>query len=538
MRLFVIPFLCVIPWLPFPQEIHSLTFPVFAALLLVASLRSKLNLSLGVNSILWLTFVLWGLFRLEPGREWNTVCLSDSLLLMSLVLLLSLEKARENWPILLAGLSLVLNLGLLFIGYSKLYQYGPLNQESHFQGFNLICLWVLIAHLFTKASGKNHLRSAFYGISIAIILISMAMSGAKAVQLTVFVALIGVAVLYFFKTLRLQSWLLYMTIPLWLVGVGIILPIGTGLADPIGSSSSILARQDLWLATWRMIQSHWLWGVGNYSYLGWIRDYWSPLSELKFINEVYPPGAHNWFLNVWAELGFIGLAIALTITYRAILLPSLRYLRSGDKSALLAASFSGAYVIFCSATFASYGFITSMVALLVITTFHEISNPGWTLQINYRLMRLLSICLILGMSVNSLPLFHDFNARSTVKEIFLNHRVAGLKEVADLESSLQESPNSIASFYASGVFLQNRDFDNSLSLIKMTSNLSGSRWPIERRWFEWYAMQGRCSENKHIATKIRDYIHPSQLQWISPQSTECYRLLANQGKLDSAGKFR
>lgn len=85
-------------------------------------------------------------------------------------------------------------------------------------------------------------------------------------------------------------------VSLGLLGLGIVLAIRSGNIDSIPAPRSLVFRFEYWVATWQMIEDHWLLGVG----LGNFQAYY-PHYKLEVASETIAD-PHNWFLDIAATL--------------------------------------------------------------------------------------------------------------------------------------------------------------------------------------------------------------------------------------------
>jgi O-antigen ligase len=93
---------------------------------------------------------------------------------------------------------------------------------------------------------------------------------------------------------------------------------------------SITYRGDYWRAGFKMMQEHWLFGVGIDSYGDWYRHYRTAEAVLRRGPSAVTDAAHNVFVDFGSTMGFVGLILYLFFVI-FVLRVSIKYLSSCSK---------------------------------------------------------------------------------------------------------------------------------------------------------------------------------------------------------------
>jgi O-antigen ligase len=207
-------------------------------------------------------------------------------------------------------------------GYKGLGVWRGIYRHKNFLGRLMVLNTLLLLLL---APGNRRYRWAFWagiGLSVGLLLLS-ASKGA----LVVFVVLLTLLPLY--RTLRWNnlSAVSLLIIAAVLMGGTIAMWIFDNLEpllDSMGKDLTLSGRTDLWAAVIVKIKEHPLLGYGYSGFwLGWdseAGDVWKVLPWT-------PPHAHNGFLDLWLDLGFLG-ELVFVLGFLMSFVRALRWLRS------------------------------------------------------------------------------------------------------------------------------------------------------------------------------------------------------------------
>lgn len=178
---------------------------------------------------------------------------------------------------------------------------------------NLLAIFALLALIVTAVQAHARVlpkRQAWFGIGVSIVALALTRSS------TVLVCLVLCAVVFGFAVLARR-------IPLgrrWTVGVGALLLAGlTALVVVVargeilrllGKSSDLTGRVTIWRSVYHLAVER---PVVGWGWTGWWQPYLSPFADLAHRKGVVYLQAHNAYLDVWFQLGFIGLALFLAV---------------------------------------------------------------------------------------------------------------------------------------------------------------------------------------------------------------------------------
>jgi exopolysaccharide production protein ExoQ len=152
---------------------------------------------------------------------------------------------------------------------------------------------------------RGHLRRVMALSAAAVILFAIANSGSRSTFLAVMFM-----VLFLIYRLGFATRIVVPALALPVVG----LVISDTLMNRIGllftgDDSTGSGRTDIWLVGYQALERFWLWGAGLGTFPSVYRAY-QPLGP-----RIVPPSAHNAYLQVWTELGIVGLIILLAILF-------------------------------------------------------------------------------------------------------------------------------------------------------------------------------------------------------------------------------
>jgi len=185
--------------------------------------------------------------------------------------------------------------------------YGQKNWLGRMMAFAIV-LWLLAM---MGTARYRLVKLGFAGLSTALLLLSDS-KGALVVLLTL---------LALFPIVRLWRLHLGMVVPLIMIMVTLAGIGGTVVAGNletvlglVGKDQSFTGRVPLWEAVWEMIGQHpWLgFGYGAF-WLGWNEPSQYVWIRFARVGGWEPPNAHNGFLDLWLELGIVGLSLFVIV---------------------------------------------------------------------------------------------------------------------------------------------------------------------------------------------------------------------------------
>lgn len=192
---------------------------------------------------------------------------------------------------------------------------GNLFQSERIQGFpgnaNLIAFVAVLglAIFFVEylVSVKNQ-ALAVVSMFGAAMFIALAKSASMFIALLIVLAAAVIAMLAEGKPRQARHRIYRGTSWVSLFGVFLVAVYWVEITDFLGKSPDASGRFSIWQSVWELISTKWLLGWGWISH--WIPGV-SPYEGLAVIDQVPYYHAHNAFLDVWLQLGLIGLALFL-----------------------------------------------------------------------------------------------------------------------------------------------------------------------------------------------------------------------------------
>lgn len=524
MWLLWIPFLAIIPWLPLPQQIQQITFPVTLIVILLLSMRMVEKRAISYSQVLWLVFSLWIFIRTNSNREFAPAAWGEAVLILAVVWLGSQKVNASNLSRITTIVASVAVFAKWALGDILFYQYSPFNQENHYALFLYFSFGCGVYELASNEK-KSGLEPWFVFAGMTLSTLAIFFTGAKAIQLA-WLAIVGVTGLLQWKKIRnISPKFILPLIVLVLLVITIGIPFWASNQAPLGSNSSLLARQDIWKASFVFIQDHWGVGIGWHEFGARIAEVYPDRFHAYWPYEMYPSGAHNLWLHIWSELGVVGFVLLFSAILAGLIsLWGRLKEESFRRPAILFGLYTG-YCIILATTHAGYGFPSSLLILVLFSLAMDRSEVFviHKLQERWRIgIPMLFALLLLGTSALQ---YRMLFAETMVSPIFINHQVRGMEDVNLLQKALEYAPNSIASYYASGVFLQNGDWNAARHYVDLTEQLSGSRWPIAQRKFEFGVKEYGCANMRDLAESIWKKTPKGEASWVLPESATCFKTI-------------
>ena len=182
---------------------------------------------------------------------------------------------------------------------------------------NFVSAHLGISALASLAFGLERVRSL---ASRLILLVSVTLSLFVIYQSNssqgLLIFLLGISLIIYFRFLRLFHLIIRWTYLLLVLGGLLLGTVGVLNQGPLSSllyQDSVTYRGDYWSAGWKMTLAHPLFGVGIDSYGDWYRFVRSESSVLRRGPEVTSNSAHNVFLDISSNGGFLSLVAYLLI---------------------------------------------------------------------------------------------------------------------------------------------------------------------------------------------------------------------------------
>ena len=196
---------------------------------------------------------------------------------------------------------------------------GNLFQSERIQGFvgnaNLIAfiavLGLVIFFVEYLVSARNQ-RLAIFSMVAAAAFIALAKSASMMVALVIVVIAAVIAMIAEGKPRSVRHRIYRATLWSSLFGVFLAAVYWVEITDFLGKSPDASGRFFIWQTVWSLAQERWLLGWGWISH--WIPGV-APYEGLIIIEDVPHFHAHNAFLDVWLQLGVVGLGVFLWLVW-------------------------------------------------------------------------------------------------------------------------------------------------------------------------------------------------------------------------------
>lgn len=519
MWLFLLPLLLFIPWHPEPQKIQFLGFGVVAmlAILVFGKKRQAEGLQWGWISMAWVALAVWSLIRLSWSREFASLYTLQDLVILAFLWVWPQRKTSSWLPWVLLGASAVSFTLQQFMGEIWWYQFGPFNQENQAQLFQFAMLFGGLL-LWPKPTWR--------WLGLGIPLLSIGLSGAKAVQLAILVTLLAFVVFYGVGRKKWGNLFQWIWVSVFVAFVGLGIPLWLASAQPLSANPSMLSRQDIWWAAKEMLtHGAGFMGVGTGEFGAIAGNYMPDRWSAYWMHLSAPNGAHNLFLQYAVEWGVIGAVLSLWVYIGSLVGAWRRYQRDAQNQSLVHLSFLVGMLPILALTHAIYGFPSSVLFFVWMTVQGE--TPVSFFQRKIHWIKIIPVTLFVSLGLATLWSYKQLDAESQVRHIFVQHQIHGMQDVEKIQQSLQSMPNSIAAYYASGLFLSNLDTKSASYYLDRTEELSGLRWPIGERRFEIELIGKSCNSQENLARQIFLKIPHSKPYFQRNESNICYERWQN-----------
>lgn len=182
---------------------------------------------------------------------------------------------------------------------------------------NLLAIFALYALVVTAVQAHGRVidrRTAWYGLASSILALALTRSSTVLACLAVVAVVLGFAVLARRVPLR-RRWLVGV-LALALAGVAALaLSLGWGLLlRLLGKSSDLTGRGYIWSKVYKLAVEH---PVVGWGWTGWWQPYLEPFKGLAKIKGVVYLQAHNAYLDMFFQLGWIGLTLFVGVLVTA-----------------------------------------------------------------------------------------------------------------------------------------------------------------------------------------------------------------------------
>lgn len=174
---------------------------------------------------------------------------------------------------------------------------------------NLLAMVALLAAVVVAvqwAEGRMRRVRAIGWLTVATVVFCLTRSSTVIVAavVTALVLLAALAIRRIPTERRTPRYLLGLAVAVALVAVAVVAE--RPILALLGKGSDLTGRSDIWAAVWGMVQQHPVLGWG------WIGYWWpnqEPLNHLAIRNGVVYLQAHNAYLDIWMQVGIVGLVL-------------------------------------------------------------------------------------------------------------------------------------------------------------------------------------------------------------------------------------
>jgi O-antigen ligase len=320
----------------FPQ-LQLIFFLIYALTGLLLVLRwKKVIYVLSKDRFIWLLLGVALVSFLWSFNPPATINRSIALIGTSLfgLYLASRYTIKEQLNLLMWTFGVILTLSLVFaVALPKYGLMGGLHAGAwrgiyvHKNVFGKIMTMSALVFLFQAKDAKRSSLLLWFGLGLSVCFLLLARSTTSLVNTVTIFALIPV-----YQTLRLRYHLMIPTvIAIVTFGSGLSLWLTSNaptLLGAVGKDATLTGRTQMWPYIIDMIvKNPWL----GYGYTAFWGDWNSPAAYVWNAAQWTPPNSHNGFLDLWLELGFLGVSVFL-IGFCATLFKGLAWLRMTKSS--------------------------------------------------------------------------------------------------------------------------------------------------------------------------------------------------------------
>jgi len=200
-------------------------------------------------------------------------------------------------------------LGQVYSGMQGSVRYTGVTRDKNMLGViclmaGLGCVWRLLDG-FRQPAGSRRLRPLFAQAALLVMVLWTFRVANSMTSLACFILGMGLMVATCFPLIVRKRALVHLLVLAVLGGVlaGLFLDAGSNLVEMVGRDQDLTGRTDLWRDIFRINQSPWV-GSGFESF--WLGD---RLEELWAIYWWHPNEAHNGYLEVFLNLGAVGVSL-------------------------------------------------------------------------------------------------------------------------------------------------------------------------------------------------------------------------------------
>jgi len=524
-----IPF-SIISWnLPAPQDIQWLILPlVMVGLWAWLLFYRKCPIEISSSSFWIFCIGMWGAVHVESQRDWTSYQQLIHLSLLTLPLLWQRTSWRFSHWVILSLFGFFWNTAYLvsLVHPFGFYLFSPFNQENHYQFCNLLWLFLLwdgATSLHLSLKKRRYLVSLLF-LSV-LSLVTLGCTGSKNVQLGLLLGLFLAALLWLLRGSLLRSLnqkMLWLGAILLLTFAFVVFPfLSLHWTWFMNLGDSFSARGSIWYATYRMIQEHWLVGVGSGSYTAYIQGFWPTISEAPFLAMVYPSVAHNYVLHFWSQHGLVGLLLAVGWIAWIWVRTVSKFCVAQDVRSLFAVVLSTALLPILALSEVTQLLPSAILAFYLIglhLSSNQKSAPWYTCS--RRLSWVVGCAVCLGVGISAYGVVQEMRAQSLVRDVFLKGTVES-SDVPNVRRSCELHDNSLAEYYASILMIHTGLYDDAEKALARATVLGGYRLAYDRRRAQIWLGRGDCSKALEMSRKVLRYRSMESEPWLRDIALSC-----------------
>jgi O-antigen ligase len=344
---------------------------------------------------------------------------------------------------------------------------------------NFVSAYLGIAAVAALAFGLDNSRSFITRIipntSVAISLFVIQKSNSSQ-GLLIFA--LGAVFIFYWRFLHLFSKLIrkiYLTLVCISLALGTLGVLNKGPLSPYLYEASVSVRGDYWRAGWQMTLSHPLFGIGLDSYGDWYRFSRDEAAVLRAGPGVVTNSAHNVFLDISSNGGFI-LLLSYLLIISLIFKSSWRVLRRSQTFNAISVALVSSWVAYFVQSVISINQLGLAIwgwvlggAIIGYDLYQENLNPtdtkrngrGQTKVVPESVVLTGTLGFMVGMAVSIWPFAQDLNFRSALES----------GEVNRIEAAVKMFPrNNQYLTYSANILLQNKLEDKALEFAKRATS--------------------------------------------------------------------